>query len=75
MERSRLERGGDLRYVPRILGALLITSIVSASLRLFTKNQLTRPQHGGWTDIDFTEFEVQFVPIPTSDLIASKTST
>jgi len=55
MERSRFERGGNLRFVPRAIGALILASIASVGVRLVAKDNRTKQHHGGWTYIDLSE--------------------
>lgn len=57
MERSRFERGGNLRFVPRVVGALALASIASVGVRLLARNNRTRPEHGGWRDLDFDQYD------------------
>ncbi|MBP9738704.1 hypothetical protein KBD20_03375 [Candidatus Saccharibacteria bacterium] len=55
MERSRHERGGQLRLVMYGAGALCIAAVAEVGVLILSKNKRTPQQRGGWEYIDFSE--------------------
>ena len=55
MERSRHERGGQVRFIAYGAGALCLAAVAKVGVLILAKNKRTPQQQGGWVYIDFTD--------------------
>lgn len=65
MERSRFERGGQLRLITYGAGALCLAAVAKVGVLILAKNKRTPQQQGGWEYINFTDEPVVQTPATT----------
>ncbi len=58
MERSRHERGGELKLIAYGTGALCLAAVAKVGVLILARNKRTPQQRGGWEYIDFPDESV-----------------